>query len=183
MKTNNISQILFKSKGIRSSHKYVMIFLDVILLVIGIAGIFLSQMKRKSYTISSITSSGHSLGSGEFGGGYMFKESFRNTIVIISVILIILAIIFIESIIMSNKSYIKVFDNHIEAMQYAAFFVVIRKPLNLTYDKITDVEYIAPTGTLNTDKIVIYINHGKTVLVVKDTEEAYRIIKNKITTP
>lgn len=175
-----MSSLLFKSKGIRSSHKGVMFVCDIILLICGVAGIFLSQMKHATHKATISTTAGDIISSGDLGGGYVLKENARNIVLIISIILIILALLYLESIIMSNKSYIKVFDNHIEAMQYAAFFVVIRKPLNLTYDKITDVEYIAPTGALNTDKIVIYTTYGKNVIVVKDAEEAYRIIKNRI---
>lgn len=178
-----MSSLLFKSKGIRGSHKCVMFVCDIILLICGVAGIFLSQMKHATHRATISTTAGNIISSSDLGGGYVLKENARNIVLIISIILIILALLYLESIIMSNKSYIKVFDNHIEAIQYAAFFIIIKKPLNITYDKIKDVEYIAPTGTLNTDKIVIYTNHGKTVLVVKDTEEAYRIIKNKITTP
>lgn len=175
-----MSQILFKSKGVRSSYKKIMLFCDILLLILGIAGIFFSQMKHSTLTVSFSTSSGQSLGSGNFGGGYLLKEDARNTILTISVIFIILAVSFIESIIISDKSYINVFDDHIEAMQYAAFFAIIKRPVNLTYDKINDIQYLKPENAFNTDKIVLYTTLGKYVIVVKDTEEAYRIIKGKI---
>ncbi|MDD6989478.1 hypothetical protein [Ruminococcus sp.] len=175
-----MSSLLFKSKGIRSSQKGVMFVCDIILLICGVAGIFLSQMKHATHKATISTTAGNIISSGDLGGGYILKENARNIVLIISIILIILALIYLESIIMSNKSYIKVFDDHIEAMQYAAFLIIIKKPLSITYDKIKDVEYIAPAGAMNTDKIVIYTNNGKSVLVVKDTEEAYQIIKNKI---
>lgn len=175
-----MSQMLFKSKGIRNSQKGVMFVCDIILLICGIVGIFLLQMKHATHEATISTTAGNIISSGDLGGGYILNENARNIVFIISIILIILALLYFESIIMSNKSYIKVFDDHIEAMQYAAFLIIIKKPLNITYDKIKDVEYNSPTGAINTDKIVIYTNSGKSVLVVKDTEEAYQIIKNKI---
>lgn len=174
--------LLYKTKGLRSSHNGIMIFCDIVLLVLGIAGIFVSQMKHAIHTASFRTSSGTVLGSGSFGGGYIFKEEAKNTIIIISVILIVLALLYLEAVIVSNKSYINVFDNHIEAMQCFAFIAIIKKPTNLTYDKIIDVEYIKPSNALNTDKLVLYTNCDKRVIVVKESETAYEIIKSKIAT-
>jgi hypothetical protein len=175
-----MANLLYKAKGLNKSYNILMCVLDVILLLIGVVAIFVSQMKSESHSVSFTTSSGYSLGSGSFGGGYILKEDARNIIMIIGVVLIILAVAFIESIIFSNKSYLQVFDDHLEGVQYIAFFIRIKKPIDITYDKINDVKYIKATNALNTDKIIIHTDYGKTIILAKNSKLAYDIIKEKI---
>lgn len=175
-----MENVLYDAKGLKKSNIIIQCMLDVFLIAIGVAAIFFSQLKHAVNTISFYTSSGQPLDSGNLGGGYFFDEGARKVIITVGIILIIIAVIFFESIIASNKSYITVFDNHVEAMQCAAFFVLIKKPVNVTYNKIRDLQLIKSENALNTDKIVIYTDIGKFVIVVHGCDRAYEIIKNKI---
>lgn len=176
-----MGNLLYKAKGLQHMHIAIMSVCNILLLIIGVAAIFFSQMKHTAQSISFSTSSGYSLGSGSFGGGYILKEEARNTILVIGIILIVLSLCFIESLFFSNKSYISVFDNHVEGVQSAAFFIRIKKPVNVTYDKIADIQLIKAANSLSTDKIVLYTkNIGNFIITAKGSEKAYEIIKSKI---
>lgn len=175
-----MENIVYKAKGLKKSNFTLQCVLDIVLLIIGIAALFLSQMKHKTTSVSFYTSAGASLGSGDFGGGYVFKEDARNVIFAIGIILIVLAAAFFESVVMQNKSFITLFDNHIEAMQRGAFFIQIKKPVNVTYEKINDVQLIKSENALNTDKVVLYTTIGKYILTINGSDKAYEIIKDKI---
>ena len=57
-----MENIVYKAKGLKKSNFTLQCVLDIVLLIIGIAALFFSQMKHKTTSVSFYTSAGASLG-------------------------------------------------------------------------------------------------------------------------
>lgn len=175
-----MENVLYKAKGLQKSHNTIMTVMIVISAILEIVLMIMSQAKQEALNATVVTSSGYTVSSGTLGGGYVLSEDGRNFMMGIGIVLIVIALLSIETLVLSNKSYITVFDSRVEGMQYAAFIFCVKKPINVAYDKIKDVQYIKAQNALSTDKIVLHTGYDKLIIVVKDCEKAYQIIKEKI---
>lgn len=175
-----MEQMLFKAQGVSKKQRIALVICSLIILIGGIFAFPFSQIKKGGYTPSpgggNITYYSYSSSS----GGYRFDKDERQTIIIIGVILIIFAVMTFEGMLYQNKSYITVYENHVECMAYIAIlFFIFKKPLNTSYDKIKDVQFTRAEGLLLTDTVFIITETQRIGMSVNDAEQAYQIIKQR----
>ena len=144
---------LYESKGLNSKHKMMTALLGVIMIIVGIVLIALSQTDE--------------------------LEESSTLILIFGIGALALSLQLIESVIMGNRSYINVYNDHIEGLQITAFIVVQKKPFNLTYKEISSVELIQ-NSPMATPMLTIYTGATKIRCQVEGAREASVLIKERI---
>lgn len=159
-----MEELIFKVEGVNKKQRTLLMGLSVFSLIGGIIAFIVSQIKEKGYFIER----------------YVFDKDERQTIIIIGVIAIVIAATCFDGWLYQNKSYIALYENHIECLIYfPVLFFVLKKPLNTSYDKIKDVQFSKAEGFVFTDTIFIITETQKLGAQVNGAEQAYQIIKQK----
>lgn len=159
-----MEELIFKAQGINKKQRTLLMVCSLLCLMGGIISFIVSQIKEKGYFIDR----------------YMFDKDERQTIITIGVIAVIIAATSFDGWLYLNKSYIALYENHIECLVYVPIlFFVLKKPLNTSYDKIKDVQFSKAEGFVFTDTIFIITETQKMGVQVNGAEQAYQIIKQK----
>lgn len=126
---------VYESKGIPKKQAVIMLVCSIILAVCGIVFIILSKARRKGVTIQS------SFGSGTLGGGSVFNEEGQRILVILGILCIVFGVCFLLELIQIQKSVFRIYENHIEGIQYIPVFIVtLKKEFNLEYGQIVEIQ-------------------------------------------
>ena len=172
-------RLIYKAQGVSKKQTSVLFICCSIMLIIGIATLFLSRMKKSGWsyqTSGNVTRYNSVRGT----GGYVFNSDQRHIVVVIGIFILLFAVMCLESFFISKKSYISVYDNHLEYMAYIPIlFFVIPKSFNIPFSMIRNVNYIPAGGMVMTETISIFLESRRIGMSVSGAGQVYRIIKMK----
>lgn len=126
---------VYESKGIPKKQAVIMLVCSIILAVAGIVFIILSKARHKGVTIQS------SFGSGTLGGGAVFNEEGQRILVILGILCVVFGICYFMDILIMQQSVFKIYENHIEGIQYIPVFIItLKREFNLEYGQIVEIQ-------------------------------------------
>lgn len=166
--------LLFKAQGVGKKQKITLLICGLVLLAIGIIIIAFSQMRKGEWESSpttyvdgmgAVTTYNYSKGTGR----YIFDFEVRMIFIAIGLLIIIYAIFTFIKMIFSNKTYVAIYENHIECMAYPK-----PKLWNLTFDRIKDAQLFS------SDMVTLFTDTQKINLQISEAEQVYQIIREKI---
>lgn len=174
-----MEKLLFESKGISKKSKTLFVVSSVVMLICGAFFLLLANLKKSSRS-ASVFSGSNQIYAGSYGGGYRLSDSGRMTLIVIGIIVIAIGIMLFCNIISTGKSYVKIYENHIQGLSCVGIlFFNIKKDYNIEYHQIEDVQVVK--NPLYGDTIAIKaLGNGYGLMIAENIDQAVALIKQRM---
>lgn len=169
-----MEKLLYESRGIARKSKRINIICSILAVICGIVLIVLTNLKRKTIDFYGGAAGGYQSWMGQRGGGYLLSESGRKALMIIGIIAIAFGIIAFCNMLSSNKSYVKIYEDHIKGLSCAGlFFFTLRKEYDIEYSEIERIQIVR--NPMYGDSISIKVHGERYGLILE--ENADRVLE------
>lgn len=169
-----MEKLLFESTGGSQKNERSRLISCIVLIVIAAILYGISQVKVSSTRTGGIQTIGNTTYF-SLGKAYVFNEKAQIAMIIVAAGIIIFSVVMMIFILRkkgSSKTFLKIYENHIESSQYDG---LAQRKFDITFDEIVNVDVSSALG-VNVISIKTQRRNYTITLDKKDAEKAYAII-------